>query len=455
MAIIKDTLNHSNNNLQGTNGNDTIYGYDLVDKLFGNAGDDFLIGDYDFANFDENKIAGDQMFGGTGNDRYVVDHPSDVVTENLNEGTDTVYLYASLSMPGYTLPSNVENLQIFEFGALAPTTGVGNSLDNKLFGSSSDNILKGQGGHDSLYGFGGVDTLYGSSGNDLLNGGVGADTMYGGTGNDNYVVDNVGDQVIETSGIVISPTSRIILAGDNGIDTVQSFISYTLPANIENLQLKGNAAIDGTGNGLNNSITGNDANNILRGLAGNDYLYGKGGVDQLFGGDGNDRLFGGLGNDSIFGDAGNDALQGEEGNDSLFGGDGNDSLIGGGSVGEIDSLTGGGDSDTFILGYRTGGEFPTNVVLYDDGNASSAGLGDYALITDFNKTQDVIQLAGSANQYVIKASPISAGSGRLADAAIYLKGSSRLSPAELIGVVQDVSASNLNLNDSYFHYESV
>ena len=48
------------------------------------------------------------------------------------------------------------------------------------------------------------------------------------------------------------------------------------------------AAIDGTGNGLNNTITGNSAANTLVGGDGNDWLDGGAGSDTLIGGAGND-----------------------------------------------------------------------------------------------------------------------------------------------------------------------
>jgi Ca2+-binding RTX toxin-like protein len=100
----------------------------------------------------------------------------------------------------------------------------------------------------------------GGGGNDTLNGGAGADRLTGGAGNDTYVVDNIGDRVVEGTGL--------------GLDLVRSWISYTLAANVDNLTLLGTAAINGTGNGLDNKVTGNGANNRLDGGAGADRLTG-------------------------------------------------------------------------------------------------------------------------------------------------------------------------------------
>ena len=92
-------------------------------------------------------------------------------------------------------------------------------------------------------------------------------------------------------------------------DTLQTGITRTLPANVENLKLIGTAAINGTGNNGNNVITGNSANNSLNGLEGNDALNG---------GAGNDFLTGGLGADTLTGGTGADKFIYANLNDSLF-----------------------------------------------------------------------------------------------------------------------------------------
>jgi len=150
-------------------------------------------------------------------------------------------------------------------------------------GTINVDTLTGTADPDQITGLAGNDSLKGLGGNDLLDGGAGNDTRYAGPGNDTYIGDSVGDKVIE-------------LAGE-GIDTVQASVSFTLGNFIENLLLTGTAAINGTGNGLDNTLTGNSANNVLSGGAGNDVLNGGAGNDVLIGGTGMDTMTGGTGND--------------------------------------------------------------------------------------------------------------------------------------------------------------
>jgi Ca2+-binding RTX toxin-like protein len=93
---------------------------------------------------------------------------------------------------------------------------------------------------DNLSGGDAADLLVGNFGDDTLNGGAGQDKLLGGYGNDTYIIDNIGDEVIESV--------------DEGTDDmVQSSITYTLGENVEKLMLTGTDTLDGTGNTLRNA----------------------------------------------------------------------------------------------------------------------------------------------------------------------------------------------------------
>lgn len=233
--------------VNGTTGIDTLYGGSGNDTLTGQAGNDILYGQSGNDNLD-GGTGNDTLYGGKGDDTYTVDSTTDVVNENLSEGTDLVK-----SSVTHTLRDNVENLTLTGTTAI---NGTGNALNNIIIGNSA------------------VNTLSGGAGDDTLNGGAGNDKLIGGLGNDIYVVDSTSDAVTENA--------------NEGTDTIQSSVTRTLEANVENLTLTGTTAINGTGNTLNNILIGNSAINTLTGLAGDDYLDGGAGADKLIGGAGND-----------------------------------------------------------------------------------------------------------------------------------------------------------------------
>ena len=287
-------------------------GNNLVNTLLGNSA----------ANLLDGGTGADALNGGAGDDTYIVDNVGDVITENSGAGTDTVN-----SSVTCTLSGNVENLALM--GLLA-ISGTGNILPNTITGNSVNNILNGAAGADTLIGGAGDDTytvddvgdtitenlsdgtdkvnsgvtyflaanvenltltgastingtgnnlvnnITGNAANNLLDGGAGADALKGGAGDDTYIVDIIGDIVTEKL--------------NEGIDVVNSSVTYVLSANVENLILSGGGAIDGTGNSLANLIIGNAA------------------INKIIGGTGADSMVGGLGNDIYGVDNENDII---------------------------------------------------------------------------------------------------------------------------------------------------
>lgn len=252
-TAITGTGNELSNYLTGNNSNNT---------LVGNAGLDTLDG----------GLGNDTMIGGTGNDIYIVDSPQDTVTETSISAIEIDLVQSSAA--SHNLSNNVENLQLIGKDNI---NGIGNTLNNKIIGNSGSN------------------SLIGGDGNDSLDGGSGADTLDGGMGDDIYVIDDFRD-VITT------------LGATDGMDLVQSSITYRLGSNLENLTLIGTNNINGVGNQLNNIIFGNSNDNVIDGRNGDDQIDGGGGNDVLRGEAGNDTLKGNSGSDfdTLIGSIGND-----------------------------------------------------------------------------------------------------------------------------------------------------
>ena len=251
-------------------------------------------------------------------------------------------------------------------------------------------------------------TIYAGKGGGTLNGGAGNDTLYGGAGHDTflYVPANSGNDIIknyteEDDKLVISnhtlgrmsiinekDVKFIISTGsvtfedavDKRISVTDSFGSYT----VSNTDIVLGEDFDGSSqtfslndyfptvitiNGENAKesmeIIGNAKNNVILagqkggryiGMDGDDTINGGIGDDKLEGGAGADKLYGGAGSDMLYGNAeypsdssidSNDELHGGAGDDKLYGGDGNDELYG--DEGD-DKLYGGNGDDELTAG---------------------------------------------------------------------------------------------------------
>ena len=184
-----------------------------------------------------------------------------IVGDTVTEANEAVRVVLSSPTSGLVLGTAAVTATILNDDAAPPAPST-------LTGTSSNNTLIGTAAADIIYGLGGSDTLYGRAGDDIIDGGSGKDKMYGEQGNDIYYVDHKSDVIVEVAGA--------------GSDTVRTALSsYTLAANVENLEYSGSGSFAGTGNALDN---------VMRGGSGSDTLNGGLGHDRLFGGSGSDSF---------------------------------------------------------------------------------------------------------------------------------------------------------------------
>ncbi|MEQ1756126.1 MAG: peroxidase family protein [Micropepsaceae bacterium] len=373
----------SGNNITGTAAIDLIFGNGGNDSITAGLGDDFVLGGAGNDTFFASTGDGNDTYdGGTGTDTYNMASTAGNTNVDLTNTNDlTQGGTATSALTGADLLFRIENV-------------TGSVDDNIIVGSSSNNTLRGNGGNDTLDG-----------------GTAGTDTLIGGLGNDTYIVRH------NTGGTGLTTITEAAGAG-SGTDTVQSFVTYTIGNNVENLTLMGTGNINGTGNNLANVLTGNTGNNTLAGDDGNDTFI-------AFVGDGNDTYNGGAGADTLDMSAATNAVTVQLNNvignlffavatgtdigtdvlsaflqqstiETFIGGSGNDTFTGR-TAGGANAVTfvGGGGIDTFIAGNSvetmTGG-IDADIFQYLSSGGVGTG-GGRSIITDFHHAEgDIIDL---------------------------------------------------------------
>jgi Ca2+-binding RTX toxin-like protein len=229
----------------------------------------------------------------------------------------------------------------------------------------------------------GFSKVIGTNNNDIIKGGAGDDIFVGSKGNDTY--DGAGgsntlDYSKLGTGITLGANGSIdkgALGKDTTIGNINKYIGAEGQTN----------TIDGTTTGGAGSFDIDLSQNSLK-------LNGLGIGPLALEATNFSNVVGTNNNDKIVGNAGDNKLTGGKGNDTLTGGNGKDLLNGTNNtargVGEVDTLTGGGGADTFVLGDNNGSFYLGN------------GKNDYALINDFDFTQDRIRLGGNKDLLSVK-----------------------------------------------------
>lgn len=345
--------------LEGTNENQTLWGYESSETIDGGAGNDFISG----------YGGNDSLLGGAGADILHGDEGND----RLDGGAD----------------------------------------DDELFGGDGSDVLIGGSGDDYLEGGGGGDTYLFASGGGLdtileLDQDTGEDTIFFDTSiavgdahlsrNNNDLLISIGDghdriSIVDYFSSGDAPTVEKFIFADGTIWT---------NSDIEGL-IASPELIEGTN--LGETLVGTQIDDSMFGYGGSDILWGNGGNDTLYGGDGVDSLFGGFGDDVLIGGSdgsdyysdGGDYLSGGAGNDTLYGGYGDDTFDGGAGDDVLGSLGDGiveysDGADTYLYGRGSGNDTIQRVYSYEpnpEDNVDLIKLGNGIAVEDVTFDFDV------------------------------------------------------------------
>ena len=309
-------------NVYGGPQNDTLQGDGSANRLEGRGGNDTLDGRVGAGN--------DGLYGGIGNDTYLIDASSEKVIESALEGNDLV-----VSSVSYTLATNFENLTLVGTNGV---NGIGNALDNVIVGSvtkfwnplittpTNNDPITNPANNPSMN----VDnSLSGGAGNDTLIGGGGDDTLTGGANVDTFKVDAGVDQI-----------------NDLGNGSVSEVLNVSVGATA-NATLAGNWTA--TAGSSNAGIAAIDAANftlldVSLATGGGNWVLSKTGTGSAV-------IKGSANADTVIGGAGNDSITSGAGNDSVAGGDGDDvfTFVAGSGLTTTDTIDGGADNDSVVL----------------------------------------------------------------------------------------------------------
>jgi Ca2+-binding RTX toxin-like protein len=395
------------------NGADHVIGSAAHDILRGESGDDTLEG----GKGDDVLLGGtgnDKLDGGEGIDTASYQGQSGFVSVDLNSGVGTVTSFVPGLFPSFAVEQdklvNIENVTAGDGGSRL----VGNALNNVLTGGRGSDTLIGGAGNDTLIGGEGVDTasyagvagyidvnlvegiaripalqdipsveqdtltgienviagsggshIVGNDADNRLTGGNGADHLEGGIGND-ALLGGADDDTLQggaNDDVLLGGTGNDIIEGGAGIDTV----SYAGQSGFVTVDLQPGSFHDWYGSPYYDTGTVTVDGVVTE----QDSLNG---IENVTAGDGASSIRGDVRANVLTGGAGQDTLDGSRGGDTLLGGGGDD-VLSGGRDGDVDVLTGGTGSDTFV---HAAYQFP-------DPNADH--------VTDFEVERDLLDVS--------------------------------------------------------------
>ena len=386
--------NGGNDTLAGGEGRDTLYGQGDNDDLFGGGGDDNLRGG-----------GGDNWYeGGDGND-YIV---ADGYTDTVQGGTGNDYISVSSSMSAIILGDAGDDYIVV----------------SDYISASTKTVLSGGEGDDTIYGGAGNDIIYGEDGANVIDDGAGDDRIYLGGDAETIVLGAGADSLIGYAEDFANDTIKgfdftedVLIIRDSGgsptidgspdfssdmlavpLSTGQEFYLDHVP-NLGSGETPTSVGVSFTleeDSGGGSFLVGDETAENLSGSADDDTIHGNGDNDTISGQAGNDYLSGGADQDHIYGGDGADTIFSGVGNDLVYGGADDDFIM---DQKGYDNLYGGSGDDTLI-----GGEF-------NDGLHGEAGDDIMLLVANSSNAS-----GGSGNDtFVVAGDPDSSVSYDLVD----------------------------------------
>ncbi|WP_261842146.1 LEPR-XLL domain-containing protein [Aliamphritea ceti] len=334
-----------------------------ADTVYGNGGNDILIGGAD----------ADKLYGGNGaGNAALTGADNDILIGDLGKVT----LAANYAVLVASLNTNTGKRDEIE----------GNEGSDIILAGAGDDQVLGQAGNDIILGdFGtvdlrnsaqvfttvtgtahatGNDTIDGGEGYDSILGGLGMDTLTGGDNNDDIIGDN-GILTYTDKGILVSAETRehnlgdrdIIDAGNGDNLILAGFGNDEITAGTGNDWVVGDNGRIELAAGIVTSIDSTDTTNAT---GGNDTITLSGGNNQVIAGVGKDTVTTGAGNDNIIGDNGTLNYSSAGALTSAFTTDP--------QLGDVDTISSGAGNDIVLGGYA--------------GDTLTTGAGDDTVIGD-------------------------------------------------------------------------
>ncbi|MGH1427409.1 MAG: DUF4347 domain-containing protein [Arenicella sp.] len=367
------------------------------DEIFGNDGDDIIIG-----GLDEDSIQGnageDTIFGDNATAMFAADmgvsRPLTVESTDTDQGgNDTIF------GDSYTEDPTLTDLGLED--AQNDTDGA----SDVIFGGIGDDQINAQAGDDIVFGDNGIVHFDDASAqaNDLLStaeNDFGADTIHSGVGDDVVIADH-GDvtrddmeEVTRVEATFLTGADDIVTSGDDNDIVVGGGGSDEIDSGAGNDIVLGDfGTIEGNATQVN-SVETSDSNS-----GGMDIIVDSSGNNIIAGGADNDNITTGSGNDIILGDSGStngrqtdSADTGVGGSDTISTSGGNNQIIGGA---QGDQITSGNGNDVII------------------GDSGSTDGSDSESVDSSVGGSDTISTSGGNNQIIggAQGDQITSGSG--------------------------------------------